>query len=544
VNEILSLWRSPLDRAALTAAQEWPARQPHGSIGYGEDFSAMTVYNYGYYIDHSATPTAALSLMLSAMGPSSRGQMGGLAFVPQQGFAIETPAGGFAVPDQSNVIGAGGGGALQSTSGTPFFHFAITPMSDSASVFLACNSSAYTSGGAYFRSLAFQWGDTSFANDTCIYAGMWNVRAIRCTFTDCPVAFNAVGTACGLEQCAINYTVPESTGPNGTKAVVLGGQQCAVLGPGVFSQTSRAANGATGCTGISVEAAEHAVIADMQLYEWTIGIDFLQAANTFYVSVMNCEIACWQSALNIAVPGSGGTTSGIKVTSCLLAKSADSHDDGPIVKIDANGGTLYDVALIDCTVFNMGAASPGQHGLLIASGANIRVIGGTYSNNGAVGGAGIAITGPAADVQIIGANLRPSYDNAPTSNVQQYALLITGNPNTVLVSGCDMTGYGSASPLHVSGVPAKLVFTDCAGYNDRQSALTALPSSLTTGVSAATCTTPYYGPSVIMYSNPTPVALHIFGQSITASTGVVFLPNPYDTFYFSHPPSSFIWIGK
>jgi hypothetical protein len=67
---------------------------------------------------------------------------------------------------------------------------------------------------------------------------------------------------------------------------------------------------------------------------------------------------------------------------------------------------------------------------------------------------------------------------------------------------------------------------------------------LTTGVSALACVAPYYGPSVIAYSNPGAVMLTVFGQTITASMGIIFLPSPYDSFHFSTAPLSFSWTGQ
>ena len=233
------------------------------------------------------------------------------------------------------------------------------------------------------------------------------------------LALNATGVACALEQCMINYTVSSEVGPNNTEAVILAGSQCAVRGPSVFSQTSQApgSRGATGCTCISVQGAEHAVIADLQIYEWTIGVDFSKAPGALSNEILNCEIVCWQTAVNIALPNPEGTTTGIKVTSCTLAKTSDSTDTHPIVNINAGGGVISDVTLLDCTVFNMAEAPAGQCGLVIGSGNNLENLGGTYSNNGPSGGAGIAITGAAGDLQIIGANLQPSY-LTPNSNTR------------------------------------------------------------------------------------------------------------------------------
>jgi hypothetical protein len=145
------------------------------------------------------------------------------------------------------------------------------------------------------------------------------------------------------------------------------------------------------------------------------------------------------------------------------------------------------------------------------------------------GGAGIAIVGSPAGVQIIGVNLQPSYAASPNVQYQQYGLLISGTPTDVLVSGRDMTDYNvvGSAPVSVVGTQTSLYISDCPGYNDQNTPLFATPAQLTSGVSAATSSTPYFGPSVIIYSG-VPVALHVFGQTITSSFGVVFLPSPYD----------------
>ena len=547
--DVLSLWRSPLDRVAIGQAKLLHDRQPRcSSIGYGEDFSAMTIYNFGHYVPMGVPPDTGLTNMFHDMTMAS--PVGGRAFVPQKSFPVQADSNGFKVPDQCDMDGSGGGGILEGTSGSAFFHFVITPVGPGNSIFLNCNVSGHTAGGMYFRSLSFQWGASTEPTDTCIHAVVWNTRAINCTFTDCPCAFNAQNLTCTLEQCTINYT---ASAPTGTTAVVLGGQQCGVIGPGQFAQTSPGSGGATGCTCISIESAEHPVVSDMQIYEWTTGIDFSQMDGTRFAHITNCEIECWQTALNIQLSSDlSAITAGIKVTSCVLAKASDSTDDlNAVVNIDARGssnnGLLNDIALIDCTVCNLALApllSP-QHGLAITSGSNIRIIGGTYSNNGPGGGAGIAIIGACSDVQIIGVNLQPSYPGASNVNNQNYALLVSESPiGPVVVSGCDMTGY-TGSPVSVTGTPSELLINDCPGYNDRSTALSATAGMLTTGVSAATSSSPYFGPSVIIWSGTGLVTLNVFGGSITSSFGIVFLPTPYDLFHFSPvPPSTFLWIGK
>lgn len=82
-----------------------------------------------------------------------------------------------------------------------------------------------------------------------------------------------------MERCTVNYTVAS---PIDTTAVILAGEQCAVLGPGQFSQVSQSSGGASGCTCIAINwPAEHAVVADMQIYEWAFGVDFRRARARF-----------------------------------------------------------------------------------------------------------------------------------------------------------------------------------------------------------------------------------------------------------------------
>jgi hypothetical protein len=569
MNEILSLWRLPLDKVALLEAQKLAERQPRCQecqIEYGTPFDAMTIFNYGEYVEGAGGDySTALTNMFGKMNPNSYGNYGGLAFIPQLSYTVTPPsATGFSVPDQCVMVGSGGGGSVGGSSGTDFFHFIVSEYGPPLvpTVFLFC-SGPHTSGGIHFRGLAFQWVGASHPTDTCIVAhDMWNCRAINCTFTDCPTVLDTSlntwpgtkrGEACTLEQCTIDYT----QGPAGTTAVILAGPQCAIVGPSEFTQTSQSSGGPTGCTCIAVQGpSEHAVIAEARIYNWTFGVDFSQMQGSEYTSITNCEVLCWQTALNIVVTaGAGGVTAGIKALGCTLAKTSDSSDHvNPVAVIDAtdNGnGALNDVTLLDCTVFHMASLPPlpsGPHGLVIGSGSNIKIIGGTYSNNGPYGGAGIAIVGSCTDVLIIGANLQPSYPGAPNTNNQQYALLVSANPSgPVLVTNCDMSGY-ALGPVNVTVTLSEntLTITNCPGYNDRNAPLN---NSLmpTTPVGAATCLTPYFGPSLFTWSNPSgPVSVSVFGLTYTASYGVIFLPSPYDIISFTSQtlPAHFSWIGK
>ena len=520
MTEILSLWRSPLDQVAVSEAEWFRNRQPRCSIGYPEDFSAMTIYNYGYYVSQSmATFDSALTAMFSAMNPGPYG-IGGIAFIPQQEFnPVHASSSGFAIPDQCNIVGSGGGGS----GTTPFFHFVINYTGGSR--FFACSGN-YTSGGKYFRSLAFKGAPPlGSIDDTCIYADTENCRAVNCTFTDIPVAFNAKGNGCTLEQCTIDYDgIPGTSSTIPVKAIIIAGAQCAILGPGELQQQPQGAMnpGPAYCTCVSIEGAEQTVIADTHFVDWNIGIDFEFTAGAIDTDIRNCEIQCAQSALNIMLPSGATTaTSGVKVTSCMLAKTNDSSADDPaghaVVIIDPQGSSnslLNDITLLECTVFTMGSSAIlGQHGLEIVGGTNIKIIGGTYSNNSVNGGAGIAITGACGDVQVIGANLQPTYPWTGTTmgsslNNQQYGLLVSGGPTgTIYVSNCDLTGYTNTmpymqQPVLVTGTaPNELFISNCPGYNDQNTHIrTTAPSGTASASSPGTGGTPYFGPSVFIFS--------------------------------------------
>lgn len=550
--ETLSIWRSPLDRVSLGAAIVLAEAQPRCVIS-GEDLSATTIYNYPYYIANSTSDTneEGLADMFAAIAAANPyGGTGGTAFIPQTNFPINLAVeSSFPVPDQCTVFGSGTGGSNSAGSMTSFFHFALS--GTGAKTFLSCTGD-YTTGGRYFRGLAFRWENADNAEATCILAAAGNCRAVDCTFTNVPLAFNAQGPECWLEQCTIYY----ASGPKDTKAVILAGLHCGVRGPGAIFQLGVNQNGKKGCTGISVEStADHAVIKEIHLSDWSIGVDFQYSSGVSATELTNCEIQCLVTALNISLENGSGPTTGVKVTSCLLAKSNYSSEydptGGAVVLIDPSGkdyDLLSDITLLDCTVVNLDSTADffvPQHGLEIAGGTNIKVIGGTYSNNGVNGGAGIAITGPCGDIEIVGVNLNPSYPPAGLSaNDQQYGVYISStSTGVILISACDLTGgYAAGDAINVAVPPSKLLVYNCPGYNDLNTPLNS-GGSPTTPTSASNCSTPYYGPSIFMFTNPGPVTLYIYGQTLQLSFGVIFLSSPYDEFHFATHPMTFAWLG-
>jgi len=567
--EILSLWRSPLDKVALSEAQALSDRQPRGST-FGEDFSPLTIYNYGYYVTNATghDPNTALTNMFQAMSsPASLpysipAGVGGTAFIPQGSFQVTASSSGFSVPDQCNVIGSGGGGPSTGGGASNFFHFIVSPPAGETapSTFLNCDF-AHTCGGKFFRNLAFEWGTTTYA-DICISTASgnaWNTRAINCTFTNCPVAFNASGLSCGMEQCTVQYnTGPAGNGPTGSGAfasVVLGGSQCYIAGPGEYLQPTQAGitppstNPPTDTCCISFQSGlEHGIVSDLHISHFSYGITYgINSHNTiFHCVITNVEFSVFNTCVYMQPSDSHGTIYDQKYIGCVFSLENDSTQTSSLVYVSAIGGSVNDVQFVGCTTYQgLG------HGYEFKSGSNIQIVGGTSSGNGPSGGAGIAITGNASPCTFIGVNLDASYPDASNVQSQNYAFVCSGNPTkAVLLDGCPMLGY-STSPVSITGSPADLIITNCPGYNDLNTVIApTAPLSTVTAASASLITggTNYYGPSLLIFTNgasPVTFTMNSVASTVPANAFVVmYLPSPNDEFLFSSAPAHFTWLGK
>ncbi|HEY6326704.1 MAG TPA: hypothetical protein VIW73_09375, partial [Candidatus Cybelea sp.] len=221
---------------------------------------------------------------------------------------------------------------------------------------------------------------------------------------------------------------------------------------------------------------------------------------------------------------------------------------------DTGGGAssqLDGVKLHGVTVFNWAG-----YCVQFKDGQNFEIIGGTYSGTQALGG-GLgchAITGPVKKLTCIGADLSATYTGEPdvVSNPQPYALVITAgaNPDQIRYDRCRMLAY-TGSPVSISGSPTNLFITNCPGYNDQNTPVSAsAPTSLTSAAQLG-----YYGPSEINFSGGTPGPANPTSYTINTKTGTktfsvtaasVYLSSPYDEIEISNLPtnSPFTWIGK
>ena len=556
-------------------------QNPDGSIHYytlntgtglWEGSDNNTVYNgvdFGLVAPgggSASVNTAALQSLFAAM-VAPAGLPGGTAWIPQYNYPVNTAL-ALNAPAGAIFQGLGTGGVAHSDYA---FHFSISDGETAASTFIS-TTGTHTSGGTKFRNLAFQWVSPEHAGDTCLNFNYFNNAAEECTFTDCPTAISFQGLGGSAIRCTLRYG-KYITEPTNVTAIIMQHINCAVIGPsemdggGVAGAVFMSIGGGTpNCNIIHLD--------HLHVFKYAYGLDYSDfndvgvGSGCQDITVSNCVFACVNSCVYMT-PQSTPPNQILDqhFTDNVFCKDQDSTTADPIVYIDSNGGLPSNVGPIffnNCLIFSnvtggtgqggkgdhTGSAKSGQYGLKIGTCEYVSIIGGQISQMGGnnpdvTGTANICISGNPVSVVIDSVNLLPAYAGAnagrPTgtdgSGPSQYGLLITGDPTSVTVNNCPI------GPVSVTGSPGNLRITNCLGYNDQNTALNGGAAPLS-ALSAATCSTRYFGPSVFTWTNAAPVTVHVFGVSYTANSGIIFLPSPYDTFYMSTAPLVFSWIGK
>ena len=119
------------------------------------------------------------------------------------------------------------------------------------------------------------------------------------------------------------------------------------------------------------------------------------------------------------------------------------------VVIKPNGGSVANVRLVNCNVFNY-----ANYGLLLYGGQYIAVVGGLYASGGT---AGIYATGPATNIVVDGPVVTKSAYVLPGAmNLEQpNGIVITasesGTPSHISINGAVITGHASTG-VTLSGV--------------------------------------------------------------------------------------------
>ena len=589
--DLVPIWHIATGRTESAPASSFAGGGGGATFAFNSNLSALSIYNYGYYVNapggSAAANSTALTNMFTALN-NNGGLQGGTGWIPQYSFAINASTGGYLVPDQTILEGLGLGGHQSGSA----FHFVINETAGGGQTFLQTQQ-PHTSAGIYIRNLAFQWNNPTSVNDCCIDAETWNVRTQWCNFQDCPIAIQfgpGKSLGCTLEGATIQYGNVSSV-PNNVTNIMLTGVWCGVIGPSEFFQKSISTGGPTGvaCIGIGggQQGSEHQYVHNVHISDYSYGIDFANVNNysqmaggAEYINIFDCEINSYNRCINLGTYTNATNFLAISITNNVLYKSQNSTNGDPIVWIDTNGGGNSNISAVDFignTIFSnvtygnghTGVAQANQYGIQINAGQGIRVIGGKIGNMGSGptpssdGTANICIsgTGGPGSVTISGVGLGPNVPGAgggaTGAGPSAYAILVSATLTNgpVMVVDCDMTGTYGVAPVGVTGSVASGTFfvRNCAGYNDQNTSINT-ESHCTTGSYAAynqgaNTGTSYYGPSYIFYqANAGGGTLKINGLTAlnlaNGQTGFFWLNSPYDTFQFSAAPAHLQWIGK
>jgi hypothetical protein len=235
-----------------------------------------------------------------------------------------------------------------------------------------------------------------------------------------------------------------------------------------------------GCTGILITSGsttqvniEQCVLTCANLIENSIGLQIGDSSD--YARATDTQISGFYTGILITSGGAGITRGpsfgGLEIDatgSCVLIEPHEQNiydvsfvnchfEPTPATSAPSGSGIVLSagslgnpgvdtVRLTSCTV--AGYPAP-YYGLEINGGQNIQVTGGDYSGNG---GAGIAILGGAAEVQITGANcVGLSYAGASTATTQQYGIYVTAGQDIQIV-GVNCSGNGISSEDQGAGI--------------------------------------------------------------------------------------------
>ena len=275
-------------------------------------------------------------------------------------------------------------------------------------------------------------------------------------------------------------------------------------------------------------------------------------SGTTLTRISNCKVDAL-AGLTIAPANEGEEIYGVSVTACSFGMIENTTTSSPTwgISIDTAGGSntkVEGICIADCLVYGYQDA-----GLQINQGQSISVIGGKYSSNGQNPsslelGAGIAIIGPCADVRIVGADCSGVFDFWPTVQgspgapavTQPYGISVVSGVTDVTVSGCSLTNYATA-PLYVPTNGTDLRVTNCMGYNDVETHVTATaPAS---GVPFSSASYGYYGPVTFYVYGGSQVSIFV-DTYVTGLASGSFILNPSHEAMIQHVANpNFLMLG-
>ncbi|MBV8725444.1 MAG: hypothetical protein JO078_05685 [Candidatus Eremiobacteraeota bacterium] len=342
-----------------------------------------------------------------------------------------------------------------------------------------------------------------------------NITCERVYFSACPAFINDNrSNECGLFDCTIDY----GAGVPGLTLVYLTGSQDFV-DHCRFSQTSVAKGGPTGVVGIVIQTASVPYVSNTHFDDLDTAIWIQGGSNSLLrATLSNVSCECFTYGLRIQPLSNSVDIFQVFVNDCDFARAPDSTAVSPGILVDTNGGpaaNVSDIFFSNCMSHDWAAA-----GMEIRGGQDIEVIGGRFGSNASdpsmLLSGGIAITGPAQNVTIVGADCTgsiPPYSSEPTRGTQPHGISVTGAVVAMQVRGCNLNGNGQNNnqPLYVGTAGKDLRVTDCPGYNDQPaSARTLLSGTPPSG--AFSNTMAWTGAPQGWYG---PIAFYVWGSGVS-----------------------------
>ncbi|MGA8661477.1 MAG: hypothetical protein WB644_04150, partial [Candidatus Cybelea sp.] len=354
---------------------------------------------------------------------------GGTVVIPAGTYELGGTTGG--LPATITMDGVTGGLTIRGESaGTTLMQYGTPPSGTgsylAADIFYVTNSGSPNNWGIRFRDLFFRYDQGLSGTGAAIdlEGGVAFTAAEDCGFLDCPQALFTSSEdpvdgilRCGLINCWVNQTKYGSS-----TQITLNGPECFVINCNIALSATL-----SDCTGIAIMGSSLAVgcqIYGCHISAFSTGIS-IDSGHDIYIT--DCQIDDDEIGL-IIQPAGTGKTYGVYVSSTTFQAPTSPQVQASGVVIDTNGtGVIEGVFLRDCMSYGFENA-----GVNIVSGKAITISGGKYSSNGSSPltpslGAGIAVTGAASQVRIIGADCSGVYDFVGTT--QPYGVAVSGSPS-------------------------------------------------------------------------------------------------------------------
>ena len=339
------------------------------------------------------------------------------------------------------------------------------------------------SSGIRFQDIQISYGGGGAAGNAAIRVSQsQNVTCSRVFFADCPTAMYLGNKAVhsGLLDCTIEY----ARGPNNATAVVMGGSENYVASC-VFRQgvngNPPGPDAPTGCTAILIAPKGGGIyVTDTQLSDFDIALLIAGSDSNNLTHACISNVHC-ESGVNAVLiqPPAGAAIYQVSFANCVFARIPGAVKVNSGVLVDATkGGIISDVFFNNCMSHDWTGA-----GLEINGGQDIVIAGGRYGSNASdpsqATSGGIAVTGPAVRVSVIGADCSgsiPRYASqpqVPPITPQPYGISVTGAVVDMQVRSCNLNNC-KTGPLYAT-LGSDLRMADCDGYNDQGRVLQSAP---------------------------------------------------------------------